>query len=524
MDLRFYRQRSLHSVVCFCYAGTTESARAHFADRIRSTSSSVDEGMVGTMSGSIWPALDALVGEVVDTRRRIAELQATEARLLAGSLDLLTSRVDAERAEGKTFGSDLPLREISLEFGAAMRLSDRAVQARIGEAAALVERFPAVRAAWEAGEVDAGHVWPMVRAGSMISDDDNRARYEGLVLRAAETESAGRMPSIAKAIAAAVDPDAFAAQVAREGDDRSVRVYGLDAGMARLIADLPAPLAYAIFDRLTEQAVVVRGEDSPARDILPPTSADAGEERSVASRNDATTNAAEAEQVTTRGGRGPAADVADDDRDLRTTDQIRADVFCDLLLTGAPAAASDAVAAVRGNVHITIPATTLLGGAGGPALLAGYGPIDPALARRLAGHAPGWDRIFTDPYTGEPLAVDRYRPSAAIRRFLVARDERCRAPGCTRPARRCDMDHTRAASEGGPTDVENLADFCRRHHTCKHHTCWRVRQLGRGDLEWTGPSGRRYIDRPPAVVRFVPDVPVKTPVLHDRAAAQAPPF
>ncbi|WP_404442197.1 HNH endonuclease [Microbacterium marinum] len=458
------------------------------------------------MSDAMWPALDALVGEVVDTRRRIAELQATEARLLAGSLDLLTSRVDAERAEGRTFGSDLPLREISLEFGAAMRLSDRAVQARIGEAAALVERFPAIREAWSAGEIDAGHVWPIVRAGSMIADDENRARYEGLVLRAAETESAGRMPSIAKAIAAAVDPDAFAAQVAREGDDRSVRVYGLDAGMARLIADLPAPLAYAIFDRLTEQAVVIRGEDS-----IEPVPAERGP------------MPADQERVITRGGRKSGAGD-DPDRDLRTTDQIRADLFCDLLLTGAPAAASDGVAAVRGNVQITIPATTLLGGTGGPALLAGYGPIDPALARRLAGLAPGWDRIFTDPYTGEPLAVDRYRPSAAIRRFLVARDERCRAPGCTRAARRCDIDHTRAASEGGSTDVENLADFCRRHHICKHHTCWRVRQLGRGDLEWTGPSGRRYVDRPPAVVRFVPEVPVKTTMAHDRASVEVPPF
>ena len=32
----------------------------------------------------------------------------------------------------------------------------------------------------------------------------------------------------------------------------------------------------------------------------------------------------------------------------------------------------------------------------------------------------------------------------------------------------------------------------------------RVRQLGHGVIEWIGPTGRRYADRPPAVVRFVP--------------------
>ncbi len=54
------------------------------------------------------------------------------------------------------------------------------------------------------------------------------------------------------------------------------------------------------------------------------------------------------------------------------------------------------------------------------------------------------------------------------------------------------------------TDAANLCEFCRRHHILKHHTGWRVRQLGHGVVEWVGPTGRRYLDRPPAMVRFVP--------------------
>ena len=161
---------------------------------------------------------------------------------------------------------------------------------------------------------------------------------------------------------------------------------------------------------------------------------------------------------------------------------------------------------------MTVPALTLAGDpTGGPALLAGYGPIDPSLARRLAALAPGWDRVFTDPHTGDVLTVDRYRPSAHLIRYLTARDERCRTPGCTRPAHRCDRDHTTPAAHGGATSHENLAHLCRRHHTVKHHTTWQVRHLGDGTLEWTGPTGRRYTDRPPARVRFVPDTTSEPP-------------
>lgn len=193
--------------------------------------------------------------------------------------------------------------------------------------------------------------------------------------------------------------------------------------------------------------------------------------------------------------------------DPRALAQIRADLFCELLLTGIPASCEgDSIYAhLTAQIQVTVPALTLAGDpSGGPALLSGHGPIDPASARRLAGLAPGWDRVFTDPFTGEVLAVDRYRPSAQITRHLAARDERCRAPGCTRPTHRCDCDHTVAAVDGGPTSVDNLGHLCRRHHTCKHQTAWRVRQLGRGVIEWIGPTGRRYVDRPPAMVRFVP--------------------
>jgi len=213
-------------------------------------------------------------------------------------------------------------------------------------------------------------------------------------------------------------------------------------------------------------------------------------------------------------------------KDHRTLAQVRADILTDLLLTATPSttATGAGIDTITARIQVTIPALTLAGDpTGGPALLAGYGPIDPALARRLAALAPGWDRVFTDPHTGDVLAVDRYRPSAHLIRYLTARDERCRTPGCTRPAHQCDRDHTTPAAGGGATAHHNLAHLCRRHHTVKHHTTWRVRHLptdtetvngnrsGNGTLEWTGPTGRRYLDRPPATVRFVPTPDDTTP-------------
>lgn len=115
--------------------------------------------------------------------------------------------------------------------------------------------------------------------------------------------------------------------------------------------------------------------------------------------------------------------------------------------------------------------------------------------------------MLTHPVTGAILAVDRYRPNADLRRLLHARDSRCRFPTCGLPPRAQDLDHTVDAAHGGPTEEGNLGGFCRRHHTLKHHTAWKVNQLGAGVLEWTSPAGYTYIDRPPAPVAFTVEAP-----------------
>ncbi|WP_258524690.1 HNH endonuclease signature motif containing protein, partial [Microbacterium sp. SMR1] len=209
--------------------------------------------------------------------------------------------------------------------------------------------------------------------------------------------------------------------------------------------------------------------------------------------------------------------------DARTIDQVRADVFSDLLLAASPALdptgtgdGDGTLGAIRAHVQVAVSALTLMGQDEGPADLAGRSPIDAATARELAGNATSWDRLLTHPVTGTVLECDSYRPTAAMVRLLRARDRQCRFPGCRQPTIRCELDHTVAASDGGVTHVCNLANLCKRHHDVKHHTRWHVRQLPGGRLIWTSPTGRIYReDAPPPLVAFT---------ITDPPDPGAPPF
>jgi hypothetical protein len=92
--------------------------------------------------------------------------------------------------------------------------------------------------------------------------------------------------------------------------------------------------------------------------------------------------------------------------------------------------------------------------------------------------------------------VARYRPPAAMRRLIEHRDRRCVFPGCRRPARRCDADHTIPYHRGGATCPDNLAMICRRHHRLKATKGWRIKHLWPGVILWITPTGHWRITAP----------------------------
>jgi hypothetical protein len=210
-----------------------------------------------------------------------------------------------------------------------------------------------------------------------------------------------------------------------------------------------------------------------------------------------------------------AAITADAPGQERTLDQACADVAADLLTGRTVHTAGAGSASTSGpSVHVVVGAGTLLGQDDEPALLAGYGPISAQTARRIAADPTGtWRKLFTDPRTGrmDELSATTYQVPADMERHVRARDETCRWPGCTRPARRCDTDH-RIPWPAGATEACNLQCLCRTHHRIKTHTRTTTRlDQDTGDTIVTLPSGHTYRRPPDPPLRDADDPPPGPP-------------
>lgn len=393
--------------------------------------------------------LDAIVTSLAAARRGVAALQAMEVHLLHAANTIALERVDASTGDG-----DLPLRAVAAEIAAALRVSDRTVQRQLDHASMLVLRFPATHDALTAGRIARAHVQVIVDAGARIDDAGVRARYESVVLEVAERESASRLKGFARLAAERLLPRGIDERHVDAVEDRGVIVDDLEDGVSELRLRAPSTLVHGIHDRLTRAALAVRDGDAT---------------------------------------------------ETRSVEQLRADLLCDLALTGAPAAhgVAEILGAVRAEVCVTVPVMTLAGATGAPALLDGTQPVDVVTALQLVGGATGWDRVLTDPITESVLAVDRYRPSAELRRFLRAVDVRCRFPGCMIPARNSDLDHVHDAARGGPTEAANLTSLCRRHHVLKHHSPVAPGE-GPRRHHHTDESDRTKVPRPDPSARRVP--------------------
>ena len=108
--------------------------------------------------------------------------------------------------------------------------------------------------------------------------------------------------------------------------------------------------------------------------------------------------------------------------------------------------------------------------------------------RRTAGAC---SHDLTDrPGLAPPDATPGYRPSAALDRWIRARDRRCRFPGCRRRVPRGgELDHHRPYP-AGPTSAGNLAGYCTTDHRGKHQAPgWRRRLSPDGTLTVTTPTG-----------------------------------
>lgn len=178
-------------------------------------------------------------------------------------------------------------------------------------------------------------------------------------------------------------------------------------------------------------------------------------------------------------------------KDGRSMDQIRADLLLDLL-EGKGRPTGDG----KGAVEVRVDLTTLMQLDDHAAEIPGWGPVISDLARRVAEEQSRWEMVVTDPDTGQPIYTQpqrRRRPTAALTRHIVARDQRCIFIGCRTPARSCQIDHTHPHSQGGPTDEANVEPLCDPDHgPVKHEGGWDLCQPRPGYFLWISPRGHRY--------------------------------
>jgi hypothetical protein len=212
-----------------------------------------------------------------------------------------------------------------------------------------------------------------------------------------------------------------------------------------------------------------------------------------------------------------ALDPVDAD-DPRSADQRRADLLVTLLtgtvaLHGHPV---DAQCALRDAVEVavrmdvTVPAESL-GGGDAPAWVPGYGDVPAATARALADSCELRPLVY-DSGTGRllgfgstpvrmtwlsQLPVGRgYQHPPSLETGVRLRDGSCRAPGCRRPAARCDCDHV-VPYPAGETSLANACSLCRRHHRLKTHAPgWQMSMADTGEVAWTTPTGEQLVTHP----------------------------
>ncbi|GAA1741132.1 HNH endonuclease signature motif containing protein [Microbacterium paludicola] len=410
-------------------------------------------------------AVKEALGELARAKAGIAAVEAAlHARAQEIALDILNS------IPGAPSKYAVPIRSMAADLAAVQHVSDTTMRNRMEDATAMIERFPATFTALCEMGISAAHAAVVCDEGERLADDEVRARYEGIALQFADTTPAKLRP-ICQAVAERLEPQTISERHEQANERRGMWLTPERDGMALIELLVDAALAEGIDDRTMAIAREVK------------------------------------------------SGLSEEDEDPRTLAQIRADVVTDMLLTAAPTAHGDGLDAIRAVVHVTIPAEVIAGADDRAAHSPRVGVMAPSTARCLAGKTYTWARLFQDPKTGALTAVDSYVPTAEQRRFLTARDEHCRFPGCRRPVYRCDLDHTVPYSEGGATHVDNLGALCRAHHVLKHNSAWSARNLGRGLYEWTSPTGQVLDESPQSAVRFM-----ALAAADEAAGADPPPF
>lgn len=448
-----------------------------------------------------------LFDAIAETERQIARLHARQARLvdavrIAGEAEVRPAASGLAGWSGPK-GWDATIvarRELTSELACTLRMPERAAESLVARSRALVHQLPGTLAALKAGRISVRHAHTVIEHAWSVPPEA-MIEFETLVLPAAETLTVAKLDRRARVLRERMHPESLTVRAVAAREDRDVRFEPGRDGMGWLNAWLPAETAVAAFNRITQIAASLRSPDDSRTlaqlradvfgDLLIDGVTDIPEHSilSPEQRQDLEglrTMVADIEELTGR--KLSIQELAEMTAGDRDPDQ----------LTHRRTTPLGTGRGIRAEVMVTVPALTLLVRSNEPAILDGYGPIDPQTAARLAAGAPSFHRIPTHPESGAVLSVgrDSYAVPKDLRRWLRVRDGTCRHPGCGRRAKGCEIDHTIDWQYDGMTEQCNLAHLCPAHHHLKHHTRWSVTQRSDGTLDWVTPTGHRYLTEP----------------------------
>lgn len=416
---------------------------------------------------------------VVELRREMARLEAEEARILAGLLLEIEGAagedaIDAGDPAAVTRRHGLGVRSLATELAAATNTSLPAAQSRLGESWTLVNELRETLISLEVGEISRAHARELIAETEHLGA--GRLEAERALLPWARKLPVAALRRKAKRVLEALEKEPLHVRHERAFAKRRVEVSAGRDGMAHLEAYLDAADAAVIRTGLENAAAEARA---------------LGDSRTAAqSHADLLIELLHEGQVTIGSSGAACAPERGPEAERRT------------LAARAPVV-----------VEVLIPAATLAGDDERGAELVGGGVIDPRRARELIVQAPSLRRILTDPITSATIDFDRssYRIPAELKRDVERRDGHCRAPGCTAPVSRTEIDHTTAYARGGPTALWNLVCLCSNHHHLKHEAGWSLKQYSGGILDWRSPSGRSYRTYPENPFDGPPDVTERAP-------------
>jgi hypothetical protein len=394
-----------------------------------------------------------------------SDRSAAAATVVTGQLQVATVSA-AGRLVGGKYAS--VRRFLEVEAG----LSEHAARAVVGRACDLRDDYASVADAWLAGDVSGDAVREMTlgirRALRHVPLADRATARDLAVATVLPVAKVGTVNDVKRVLARLnliLDPDS-ASQAAMDAYDDQTLTCERVGAMSRITAWLTHEAAAAVMTVLGAKvdSVLRAGEGAAA---------------------DATTH-----------GLDPESDAG-----RRAVRQHRTHLLAVMLGETMTGLLDDTRVGshhgVAPHVTLTVDTATMAAGLGGELTMPGSDePVILATEsiRRIlcdANLTPVAVRRLTtlDPDTGEQhlatllaeaavevLYVGRTQRTVTprMRRALEARDRHCVFPDCRAHVRRCHAHHVTEWEHGGPTDLDNLALLCVRHHHAVHEGHWRI--------------------------------------------------